>query len=56
MNKAQASRAWEISENEVNRICEEMGIDSDNIPDDTVPVYVPNPFYKTDPHRFIFIC
>ena len=52
MNRAQASRAWEISENEVNRICEEMGIDSDNIPDDTVPVYVPSQFYKTDPHRF----
>ena len=52
MNRAQASRKWEISENEVRRICEEMGIDPDNIPDDTVPVYVPNQLYKTEPHRY----
>lgn len=52
MNRAQASRAWEISENEVKRICEAMGIDADNIPDDTVPVYVPDKFYEADPHRY----
>ncbi len=52
MNRAQASRAWEISENEVVRICGEMGIDPDNIPDDTVPVYVPDQFCKTEPHRY----
>ena len=52
MNRAQASRAWEISENEVKRICEAMGIDADNIPDDTVPVYVPEKIYEADPHRY----
>ena len=52
MNRAQASRAWELSEAEVERICERMGIDADDIPDDTVPVYVPNPLYETEPHRY----
>ncbi len=52
MNRTQASRAWEMPESEVKRICGEMGIDSDNIPDDTVPVYVPDRFCKTDPHRY----
>ena len=50
--QAQASRAWEISEDEVIKVCKEMGIDSDNIPDGTVPVYVPDELYKGDPHRF----
>lgn len=52
MNRAQASRAWEISEIEVLRICEGMGINADNIPDDTVPVYVPDRLYEADPHRY----
>ncbi len=52
MNKTQASRAWEISETEVQRVCEAMGIDANNIPDDTVPTYVPNEFYEGDPHRY----
>ena len=52
MNKAQASRAWEVTEDEVEIICKEMGINADNIPDDTVPVYVPDKYYKTDPHRY----
>ena len=52
MNRAQASRAWEVSEDEVQKICEAMGIDADSIPEDTVPVYVPDPFYAEDPHRF----
>lgn len=52
MNREQASRAWEIPEKEVKKICKEMGIDDDNIPDGTVPVYVPDRFYDTDPHRY----
>ena len=52
MNKTQASRAWEISETEVQRVCEAMGIDANNIPDNTVPTYVPNEFYEGDPHRY----
>lgn len=52
MNVAQASRAWEITENEVRMICKEMGIETDNIPDDTVPVYVPDRYYEDNPHRF----
>ena len=51
MNAAQASRAWEISEKEVRTICKEMGLEADNIPDDTVPVYVPERFYEDNPHR-----
>ena len=54
MNRAQASRAWEISEDDVKKVCEKMGIDADNIPDGTVPVYLPNPVYETDPHRYYF--
>ena len=52
MNTAQASRAWELSEKEVISICTEMGIDPDHIPDDTVPVYLPDSFYAENPHRF----
>lgn len=52
MNVAQASRAWEITEKEVRMICKEMGIETDNIPDDTVPVYVPDRYYEDNPHRY----
>ena len=51
MNREQASRAWELTGKEVVTICREMGIDADNIPDGTVPVYVPNQLYESDPHR-----
>ena len=52
MNIKQASRAWEISETEVQMICKEMGIDTADIPDDTVPVYLPDRFYESNPHRY----
>ncbi len=52
MNRAQAARAWEVTEGEAARICVEMGLDPDNIPDDTVPVYVPDELCRTDPHRY----
>ena len=52
MNRTQASRAWEVSEKDVETICKEMGIDADSIPDDTVPVYVPDRMYEADPHRY----
>lgn len=52
MNTAQASRAWEISEKEVRLICKEMGLDADNIPEETVPVYVPDRLYESNPHRY----
>ena len=52
MNITQASRAWEVSEEEVFKICKEMGIRAENIPDETVPVYLPDPYYETNPHRF----
>jgi len=52
MNAAQASRVWEVSEKEVRAICEEMGIEADNIPEDTVPVYLPDRFYEDNPHRY----
>jgi len=52
MNRTEASRAWEISEAEVVKICENMDIDADNIPDGTLPVYSPDPGYVSDPHRY----
>ena len=52
MNAKQAARAWEVSETEVERICEEMELDSDEIPEDTVPVYVPDRIYESNPHRY----
>ena len=52
MNRAQASRAWEISELEVQSICDNMGIDAENIPDGTIPIYQPNRLYDVDPHRY----
>ena len=52
MNTKQASRAWELPEKDVAAICKEMGIQTDSIPDGTVPVYVPDPYYQTDPHRY----
>ena len=52
MNRAEAARKWEMSKDDVDMVCEGMGIDAENIPDDTVPVYVPNPMYDTDPHRY----
>ena len=52
MNKAQAARAWEVSQTEVEMICKEMGIDAENIPEGTVPVYIPNPLYTADSHRY----
>lgn len=52
MNREQAAHAWELSELDVRKICIAMGIDPDNIPDDTVPVYIPNPLFEEDPHRY----
>ena len=52
MNRAQASRAWELSEIEVQQICDNMGINAENIPDDTIPVYVPDHVYDGDAHRY----
>ena len=52
MIAAEASKAWEMTEIEVGQICEQMGIDADNIPDDTVPVYTPSTFFHADPHRY----
>ena len=52
MNVTEASRKWEISEKEVDKICREMGIDADNIPDETVPVYLPDRLYEENPHRY----
>ena len=51
MNVTQASRAWEVSETEVRKICREMGLDAEDIPEDTVPVYLPDPLYESNPHR-----
>ena len=56
MNKKQASSRWEVSEYQVRKICKHMNLDSKNIPDDTIPIYIPDRRYKRDPHRFyIFV-
>ena len=52
MNREEAARKWEMSKDDVETVCNGMGIDADDIPDDTVPVYVPNSLYETDPHRY----
>ena len=52
MNTPQASRAWEVSEKEVHLICKEMGIEPNDIPDDTVPVYVPDRAYEDKQHSY----
>ena len=52
MDLKQASRAWEISEREAEMTCEAMGIDPNDIPEDTVPVYLPDPMYAGNPHRY----
>ena len=36
----------------VQKICDKMKIDPENIPDDTIPVYVPDRFYESHPHRY----
>ena len=56
MNKKQAAERWEVSEYQVRKICKHMGINPKNIPEDTIPVYIPDKRYKVDPHRFyIFV-
>ena len=56
MNRKQASIDWEVSPRQVDKICKYMEIPSNNIPDDTIPVYLPDMRYKSDPHRFyIFV-
>ena len=56
MNRKQAASRWEVSEYEVRKICKHMNLDSKNIPENTIPIYIPDGRYKKDPHRFyIFI-
>ena len=56
MNKKQAAERWEVSEYQVGKICKHMGINPKSIPEDTIPVYIPDKRYKADPHRFyIFV-
>ena len=52
MNKKQAATRWELSEYEVGKICKHMHLDPKNIPENTIPVYIPDGRYKKDPHRF----
>lgn len=52
MNIKQAATRWEVSDYEVKKICRHLGISTRDIPDDTIPVYLPDKRYKRDPHRF----
>jgi len=56
MNKKQAAERWEVSVYYVGKICKYLGISSRDIPEDTIPVYIPDKRYKADPHRYyIFV-
>ena len=60
MTKKQAADAWQLSEREVGGICEYYGFTKVNgrfqIPDDTVPVYIPDKRYlKNDLGLYLFI-
>lgn len=52
MNKKEAAHRWEVSEYEIRKICKYLNVDSKNIPEDTIPIYIPDGRYKKDPHRF----
>ena len=52
MNKKQAAKKWEVSEYQVKKICKHMGIPTRSIPEDTIPIYIPDGRLKADPHRF----
>ena len=52
MNKKEASQIWGVSEKDVKTICRHMEVDVKNIPEDLVPVYVPDKHVRKDPHRF----
>ena len=52
MNKKQAATIWELTGYQVSKICKHMNLDPKNIPENTVPVYIPDRRYKKDPHRF----
>ncbi len=50
MNKKQAAERWEVSIKTVKKICDHMHLDIKNIPEDLIPVYVPDK-YNYDAHR-----
>lgn len=52
MNVKRAASLWEVSESMVRKICKQMQLDPKNIPEDTIPVYIPDKRYTKDPHRF----
>ena len=49
MNVKQAAERWEIKESYAKKICANMQVDPENIPEDLVPVYVPDK-NEADPH------
>ena len=52
MTIKQAAARWEVSEYVVKKICKHMNVDIKNIPENTIPIYIPDGRYKKDPHRF----
>ena len=52
MNKKEAAQLWNVPEKSVKKICRHMNIDVKNIPEDLVPVYVPEMHIRKDPHRY----
>ena len=56
MNLKQAAVRWDVTEYQARKICKHLGISPSNIPEDVVPVYLPDGRYKANPHRFyIFV-
>ena len=50
MNLQQAAARWEVTEKTAKKLCENMQVDPENIPDDLRPVYKSDK-YGEDPHR-----
>ena len=50
MNVQQAAARWEVTEKTAKKLCEQMQVDPENIPEDLRPVYTTDR-YRNDPHR-----
>ena len=58
MNVKQAAKIWNLKENEVRKICKHYGFSKKwfgyEIPEDTVPIYIPDGRYLKSTHRLYF--
>lgn len=54
MNLYQAAKRWAITEETAEKICAQMKLDPENIPEDLRPVYTSDE-YMDDPHRVYMV-